>query len=147
MARIRLVEQEAYEFHYTVTLQPRDINYGGHLSNDAVVSLAGSARAGMFHCLGISELNLGDEKTGIIMADLAVNYKTEGYMFDKVTIDVHIGELISNGFRVFHRFKREDDLIALVEAGMITYNYNLKKIAAVPEIFLKLLTELKTTTN
>jgi len=139
MARTKLVEQEVYAFRYRVTLGPRDINYGGHLGNDAVVSLLGTARAVLFHSLGLSTLDLGDAGTGIIMSDLVVNYKATARMFDEITIDTHIGEFVRTGFRVFHRLRKKDLLIALAEAGMITYNYNLKKAAAVPEKFLKLM--------
>ncbi|MGV8057338.1 MAG: acyl-CoA thioesterase [Smithellaceae bacterium] len=142
MARIKLVEQEAYEFHYTVSVEPRDINAGGHLSNDALVSLLGTAKARMFQSLDLKPFNLDDGETGIIMSDLAVNYKAQAYLFDKITIETHIGEFFRTGFRMFHRLKRDDVLVALAESGMITYNYNMEKIVAVPETFLKLIKRL-----
>src|SRR3989337_4016867 len=83
MPLIRLSEQLSYEFHYTTRLEPRDINYGGHLGNDALVSLAGSARAEALHAIGLREQDLGDGHTGIIMSDLAVNFRAEAFMFDE----------------------------------------------------------------
>jgi len=137
LSRIKLVEQQEYEFHFTVTLQPRDINVGGHMGNDALVSLVGAARADIFHSMGMSELDLGSAQIGIIMSDLVVNYLAEAFLFDELFIDTHIGELGRNGFRLFHRVTRKETLIALVETGLVTFNYISKKVVSVPEMLLK----------
>jgi acyl-CoA thioesterase FadM len=123
-----------------VTLQPRDINYAGHLGNDTLISLVGAARADMFRSMGMSELDLGDGQTGIIMSELAVNYKAEAFMFDEFLIDTHIGELGRSGFRLFHRVTKKT-VIALIETGLSTFNYALKKVVPVPETFLKALAQ------
>ena len=140
MPRIRLREQLSYEFHYTTRLESRDINYGGHLGNDALVSLVGSARVDALHSLGLREVNLGDGKTGIIMADLVVNFRAEGFLFDEIVIDTHVGEFSSNRFRIFHRVTKGDIVIALVETGLKTFNYTAREVAPVPDTFLKALT-------
>ncbi|MDD3846507.1 MAG: thioesterase family protein [Syntrophorhabdaceae bacterium] len=137
MPRVKLQEQRMYEFTIPMTLHPRDINYGGHLGNDSLVTLAGTARAQMFHSMGFSEGDLGDGKTGIIMADLAVNYRAEAFIFDEIHIDTHIGEMRSGGFRIFHRVMKADTLIALTEAGVVTFDYTTHRIAHVPEVFTK----------
>lgn len=139
MPQIRLKEQLCYEFHYKTRLEPRDINYGGHLGNDMLVSLAGSARADALYCLGLKEVNLGDGHTGIIMSDLVVNFRAEAFMFDEIVIDTHIGEFTDNGFRIFHRIARGEIVIALVETGIKTFNYIIREVAPVPEAFLKAL--------
>lgn len=143
MARIKLNEQESYEFHFTARLQPRDINYGGHLGNDSLVSLLGTARVNMLLSLGVSEGQLGDGQTGVIMSDLAVNFRAEAFMHDEIVIDTHLGEFSRTGFRIFHRLKKEAALIGLAETGMITFNYSARKIAPVPDVFLKMLEEWK----
>jgi acyl-CoA thioesterase FadM len=137
MPRIKLQEQPVYEFHYDVTIQVGDLNYGGHLSNDALVGLLHEARVNLLHGLGLSEKEIGDGQTGLIMADLVVNFKAEGFLFDLLQIDSHIGEFSRNGFRVFHRVVRGDDLVALAETGMVTFNYAERRIAPVPEAFIR----------
>jgi len=140
---MRLVEQGEYQFHYTLTLQPRDINYGGHMGYDALVSLVGVARVHMFRSLGFTELNLGDDQTGMLMSDLSVSYKAEAFMFDELQIDTHIGEFSRRGFRIFHRVKKGETIVALVETGMVTFNHKARKIAPVPETFLNALAQKK----
>jgi acyl-CoA thioester hydrolase len=142
MPRVKLTEQSTYEFSFPVTLMPRDINYGGHLGNDALVILLGSARVNMLHSMGFSEGDLGDKETGTIMSDLVVNYKAEAFLLDELRIDTHIGEVQPGNFRIFHRIVRNDTLIALAETGIVVFNYAQRKIGRVPDIFKKKLQEV-----
>lgn len=143
MPRVKLEEQPEYEFHYEVTLQVRDINYGGHLGNDALIGLLHEARLNLFRGLGCNEMTLGDGQTGIILGDLVVNYRAEGFMFDRLSIDSHLGEIGRNNFRIFHRITRDDTLIALAETGIVTFNYRERKIAPVPEDFIQRLQQYR----
>jgi acyl-CoA thioesterase FadM len=139
MPRIKLSEQEVYEFQSSFQVRPQDINYGGHVGNDNLISLVGAARAHLFHSLGFSELDLGDRQTGIIITDLVVNYKAEAFLFDELLIETHIGEVAPKRFRMFHRIRKDMKLIALVETGFATYNYETKKTTPIPTSFLKCL--------
>jgi acyl-CoA thioesterase FadM len=137
MPRTRLVQQETYEFRSSVSVQPRDVNYGGHLGNDALIALVGTARALVFHAVGLSELDLGDGRTGIVMTDLAVNYKAEGYLFDELLIETHVGEITRTGFRLFHRVTKGGRLLALVDTGFVAFNYASRRVVPVPRAFVK----------
>ena len=137
MPRIKLKEQEVYEFRSSVQIRPRDINYAGHMGNDSLITLVGDARAQLFHSLGLSEMDLGDRQTGIIITDLAVNYKAEAFMFDELIIETHLDEFAHKGFRMFHRISKDSKLIALVETGFVAYNYAAKKAVPLPASFLK----------
>jgi acyl-CoA thioester hydrolase len=133
MPRTKLTELPVYKFRYAITLQPRDINYGGHLGVDSLVSIVGTARAYIFKSVGLSELNLGDNKTGMIMTDFVINLKAEGFMFDSLEVYSHVGELTKNGFRFFHKVTRGASIIALVESGFLAFDYTAEKVTRVPE--------------
>ena len=137
MPRIELKEQEIYEFQSSIQVRPQDINYAGHMGNDNLISMVGDARARLFHSLGISEMDLGDSKTGIIITDLAVNYRGETFMFDELLIETHLGEFVQKGFRMFHRILKDSKLIALVETSFVAYSYEAKKTVPLPPSFLK----------
>ena len=139
MPQVKLSERDTYEFQYSLQVRPQDVNYGGHLGNDNLITLVGAARAYLFHSLGLSELDLGEPRTGIIITDMVVNYKAEAFMFDELIIETRIDEVVQKGFRMFHRVRRDTKLIALVETGFVTYNYATKKTAPVPAAFLKCL--------
>jgi acyl-CoA thioester hydrolase len=137
MPRIKLKEQEVYEFRFPIKVRPQDINYAGHMGNDSLISLVGDARAQLFHSLGLSEMDLGDSQTGIIIADLIVNYKAEAFMFDELLIETHLDEFVQKGFRMFHRIRKDSKVIALVETGFAAYNYLSKKTVPLPASLLK----------
>ena len=137
MPRIKLKRQDNYEFLYKKNLSVRDINYGGHLGNDAVVSIIHEARLDLLKQLGFTELNLGDGKTGIIMADLVVNYIEEAFMFDQINVMSHIDEITSASFRIFHNFTKKDSTIILAETGIIAFDYSIRRVTEIPDIFLK----------
>ncbi len=139
MPQVRLLEREVYEFQTPMQVRPQDINFSGHMGNDSLVSLVGAARAYLFRSMGLSELDLGDRQTGIIITDMAVNYRAEAFMFDELLVDTHIGEVVPKGFRMFHRVRRNTEVIALVETGFLAYNYAVKKTVPVPAPFLEYL--------
>jgi acyl-CoA thioester hydrolase len=139
MPRVKLQEQLEYEFRHDLTVRVTDINYGGHLGNDSLVGLIHEARVHLMHDLGCNEDDLGDHKIGLIMADLVVNFVREGFLFDKLRIDSHIGEITHSSFRIFHRVVKVGELIALAETGMIAFNYSDRKIALLPRKFLQTL--------
>ena len=139
MPRIKLQEQPRYEFQYEVALQPRDVNTAGHLGHEIMIVLVHGARADLLRFLGFSEMDLGDGQTAIIMSDLAVNYQGEGFMFDVLRIESHVGEIARSSFRLFHRVTRGDKILALVETGFLAFNYREHKIVHVPQTFLKAL--------
>ena len=137
MPRIKLEEKEKYEFEYKVILQVNDINYGGHLSNDALISLIHETRLNLLKDMGLKETDLGDGYTGMIMSDLGVNYKMEGFMFDEILIKSHIGEIKNNTFRIFHKLLKKDRIFALVETGFAAFDYKERKIVSIPGMFIE----------
>ena len=105
------------------------------MGHDSVVRIAHEARVHLFRLLGVAENNLGDDRTGIIIGDLVVTYAGEGFLFDKLQVDSHVGEIGRSNFRMFHRLKRGETLIALVETGLIAFNYAARVIVPIPEVF------------
>jgi acyl-CoA thioester hydrolase len=141
MPRIKLAEREVYEIRSSLQVRPQDVNYAGHVGNDSLISLVGAARAQLFRSLGLSELDLGDRQTGLIITDLIVNYKAEASMFDDLLVETHLDEFAEKGFRMFHRVRKDLTLIALVETGFAAYNYAAKKTSPLPASFLKRLAD------
>ena len=139
MPRVKLKEQPTYEFSHEVSVRVTDLNYGAHLANNALVGMISEARAQLFHNLGCSEFDLGDQRTGIIMGDLVVNFKAESLLFDTLQIDSHLGEVNRKGFRIFHRFTRNKQLVALAETGIVTFDYGERRSTPIPKTFLRTL--------
>ena len=77
------------------------------------------------------------------MGDLAFLYCGEGHLFDKLLLDSHVGEVKRSSFRMFHRLVRDDTLIALVETGLMAYDYTLRAIAPFPDAFKRSLRQYR----
>jgi acyl-CoA thioester hydrolase len=135
MPHITLREQPHYEFTYQITIQAGHINYRGHVGHDSIVRILDEARANMFHALGISELNLGDGKTGVITGDMVVNYKSEGFIYQTLVVESQVGEISPDAFTVFQRIKQDGRLVALTEAGLIGFDYKTHATVPIPETF------------
>lgn len=143
MARIKLAPLDQYQGVYKTAVEVTDLNYGNHLGNDALVGIIHRARVHFLQRIGASENNLGDKKTGILLADLVVNYKGEGFLFDKLGVDSSIGEVRSKGFRMFHRITAgQDRLIALAEVGIVAFDYHKRKVVRIPEPFFSKISNL-----
>lgn len=134
MPRLRLKPLEQYPFRKKITVRVTDLNYGGHLGNDSLLSLIHEARLAFLASSGFSELNCGG--ISLTMGDAAIVYQGEAYAGDILNIDVAAGEPSRSGFRLFYRVTRPCDgkKIALVETGMVCYDYQDKKIKPLPEV-------------
>ena len=118
-----------------------DINYGNHVGNDAFVSLIHEARVQWLAQHHFTELNAAG--TGLIMGDLAVEFKGESFYGDELTIDITAEQTSKLTFDLFYRLtaKRNSSgiLIAHAKTGMVCYDYEKKKPALIPAGLLELL--------
>ena len=137
MPRAILTEQKGYEFSHSLTVRTTDINYVGHLGNEALLGLVHEARARFLKVLNFNTMIDDGQQVGLIIADMVVNFRSEAFAFDQLTIDCLIGELREKSFRLFHRIRREQQLIALIETGMMTFAYRDKSVVGLPGEFLK----------
>ena len=118
-----------------------DINYGGHLGNDAVLSIAHEARLRFLKQHNFTELNVGG--AGIIMVDAAVQYKAEGFYGDIILVEIAVTDITGVGCDFVYRCtnKNTGTVIAIVKTGIVFYDYDKKKVVSVPERFKSALTE------
>jgi len=131
MARIRINMPDKNLTEVKVLVRISDINYGNHLGNDSLVSIIHEARILWLKSLNYSELNI--EGTGLIMSDLAVEYKNESFYGDELTIAIFAGEISPVSFELYYLITNQDEkLIAKAKTGMVFFDYELKKVTAIP---------------
>lgn len=136
MARIQLNFSENLPFSTEITLTIRDINYGGHMGNEVVLSLAHEARIRYLASLGFSEMNI--DGIGLIMSDAAVVYQAEAFCGDILRIDVGCEAFARCGCDLVYRITRPKDArpIALVKTGIVFFDYATRKVQEIPQAFL-----------
>jgi acyl-CoA thioesterase FadM len=133
MGRVKLVLPKELSFQTEIKLRISDINYGGHLGNDAVLSLIHEARLQFLDSLGYTEKDV--EGFGIIMTDSAIVYKTQGFYGDTAVIYVGTDEFNDYGCDIFYKLvnKETGKEIARAKTGIVLFDYDKQKVAKLPE--------------
>jgi acyl-CoA thioesterase FadM len=107
-----------------------DINYGGHVGNDAILSVIHESRMQWLASAGLTELEVGGH--GLIMADVMIAYRGESFYGDVLNVELYADEVTQRSFDLVYRIRtlREGQEVAIAEAktGMICFDYKLRKI-------------------
>ena len=135
MSRVKLHVPENKIALLTIPVRINDINYGNHVGNDAFVSIIHEARMQWLHQYGFTELNI--EGTGLILADLIVEFKNESFYGDSIDVTIAVGEISKVSFELYYHLETKRDsesvVLAFAKTGMVCYDYAAKKITAVTE--------------
>lgn len=135
MARIKIALPEKFSFNCKINIRITDINYGGHVGNDAFLSIIHEARMQFLRFHGYSEMNLAG--VSLIMADAAIEFKGELFYGDIVTVSVTATDFSKAAFDLVYLLEKDFEgkkkTIGAAKTGMICYNYGSKKIVTVPE--------------
>ncbi|MBK7289782.1 MAG: thioesterase family protein [Chitinophagaceae bacterium] len=137
MARIKIALPEQFSFSCQIAVRITDINYGGHVGNDTILTIVHEARMQFLNSLGFTEMNFGG--IGMIMSDAAIEFKNELFYGETVIASVVVSDISKIGFDLIYKLEKEEDkkIVAIAKTGMICYDYTSKKITAIPEIALK----------
>ena len=134
MARTRLQLPASFSFSTLLPVRITDVNYGGHVGNDTILTLLHEARVQFLQSLGFSELNFGG--AGLIMSDAVIEFKNELFYGNPLTAYVTADEFTRVSFDIFYRLVVAKDgkemLIATAKTGMVCYDYDARKVMAVP---------------
>ena len=135
MQRIKLTLPDQFPFSASVPIRITDLNYGGHLGNDALLTLLHEARMQYLHHYGYTELRFAG--TGLIIADVAIEYKLEIKYGDIIKIYVAATDFDKIGFDIFYKvvlLRAEGEMLAAkAKTGMICFDYDAGKKVTVPE--------------
>jgi acyl-CoA thioester hydrolase len=137
MPRPRIDLPPEFHFRTELTIRINDVNYGGHMGNDAALSLLHEARVRMLKEEGWTELNI--EGIGFMMTDATVLYKSEAFQGDDVVIEISVTDLSNAGCDFTYRMtqKRSGREIVRARTGVVFFDYALRKIAPVPSGFAR----------
>jgi acyl-CoA thioester hydrolase len=135
MPRVEIELPASFVFRTQIPIRIGDINYGGHLGNDAVLAIAQEARVRLLRDHGFTELDVGG--VGLVMADAAVVYRAEGRYGMVLDVDVAAADVRSRGFELVYRLAdaASGAEIARVKTGILFFDYGARKIARMPEAF------------
>ena len=135
MPRIQIDLPERFVYSTELTLYLSHMNYAGHLDNALLLSLVSEARARFFKSLGYSELNV--DGVGIVVADAAVQYKSEAFHAEVMVVGMSAADFGSKGCDLLwcmHE-KSSQREVARGKTGIVFFDYAARKVAPVPVSF------------
>lgn len=141
MARIKLQLPKTFSFSTEIPVRITDLNYGGHLANDSILSLIHEARMQFLKSAGYTELEFAG--VGLIMADAAIEFKSEAFYGDVLRVYVTAGEFSKVGFDLYYEIisVKDETAVAHAKTGMVCFDYAKRKVVSVPEEARKQLSE------
>jgi YbgC/YbaW family acyl-CoA thioester hydrolase len=118
-----------FAFSYRVSIG--DINYGGHVSNAAVLTMFQDARLAFLAQLGpFSETEVGG--CGLIMPEAHLYYRQEMFHGDQLQIGVWITSLKRSAFTLEYRITRAGVVTAEGSTVMVCFDYQQRKPCRMP---------------
>lgn len=128
-------------FRTAIPVRIGDVNYGGHVGNDAFLSLMHEVRMRWLRSKGYDELNAGG--VSLIMADVMIAYKAEAFYGDELEAAVYADEITSTSFDLLYRFStmRDGVLRDVIHAktGMVCFDYQARRIRPVTDALRSLI--------
>lgn len=138
MNRIKINLPEHFPFSTRLQIRVTDLNYGGHVGNDTVLSILQEARQQFLQSRGYTELQV--EEYGLIMADAMVEYKKEMNHLDQIRIDIVATDFDKMGFDLYYRVvieKNGEEILAVrAKTGMMLFDYTTRKKASMTDTIM-----------
>lgn len=135
MPRVKINLPNSFLFETDIKVRISDINYGGHLGNDSVLSIIHEARYRFFNYLGYkNEISIDGCST--IQADVAIAYKGEAFHGDTIRVRVGIEDIGRKSFDILYRLTCGEKEIAHAKTGIAMFDYQKNKVVNIPEPFL-----------
>jgi acyl-CoA thioesterase FadM len=138
MARLKLEMPHEFDFSTDIQVCIDNINYGGHLGNDSLLSLIHEARIRFLEKYGFTESDISG--VGIIMVDTAILYKSESFHGDVLTFEVAVSDVDRVGcdfyYRVTNRGAGKE--VAQAKTGIVFFDYTSRKVVNTPAKFREL---------
>ncbi len=135
MARPSIEFPPVFPFSTHIPVRITDLNYGGHVGNDAILSLIHEARMQFLQHYGYSEKDLGG--TGTIMAEVQILFRNELFYGDKLQVHVAVTNLGRASFDILYQMQKEQEgkwiEVAHARTGMVCFDYERRRVTALPE--------------
>ncbi|MCO5975345.1 acyl-CoA thioesterase [Ideonella oryzae] len=136
MPRVTIHLPERLPFRTELPLLISQINHAGHLDNAQVLVLVSEARQRFLRWMGYrSETDI--EGLGIILADNAVQYRSESFYGEVMVIEMAADDFSRRGCDFVWRMteKLSGREVALGKSGVVFFDYSTRQVAEVPASF------------
>jgi 4-hydroxybenzoyl-CoA thioesterase len=135
MARIRIKLPARFAFSTDIALLVSHINYGNHLDNAQLLGIVSEARARFLKSMGYTELDI--EGLGIIVADAALQYRSEAFHGETMRVAMVVADFHAHGCDLQWQMTEAGSgrEVARGKTGIVFFDYRERRKVAVPEGF------------
>ena len=133
MARIKIDIPNNQLHTCEIPLRINDMNYGGHLGNDRVLTLMHEMRVDFLNKLGYrNELEI--EGVGLIVGDVAIQYMQEAFFPCTLHCILSVGDITSKSFELYYTLQQATNgpVIAKGKTGMVCFDYIKRRVTNLP---------------
>ncbi len=135
MPRIQIDLPESFLYTTELAVRASDLNYGAHVGHDAILTLLQEARIMFYRSLGFSSELSFEGSVGQIIADAALQYKSESFLGDVLVISIAVADITKVSFDMLYRIdnKNTGKEVARGKTGIVCFDYERRKVASIPE--------------
>lgn len=144
MARIQLDLPRKFLYSTDITVRVSDLNYGGHVGNDTMLTLLQEARIQFYRSMGFKDETSFEGAVGQIIVDAAVQYKAESFLGDVLEVQIGAEDFTKFGFDLLYLVKNKStgQEVAIAKTGIMCFDYSRRKLASIPVPLLSKLQSL-----
>lgn len=135
MPRIHVELPQHLRFSTDLPVLYSHLNPSDHLDNAQLLGLVSEARERFFNALGYTQRDV--EGLGIVVADAAVQYRSEAFHGETLAFAMDAHEFNRYGCDLAYcvREKTSGREVARGKTGIVFFDYSARKIAPVPASF------------
>ena len=135
MPRVKVGLPDKFLYSMERSVGISDLNYAKHLDSVAMVSILQEARLQFLANLGFTESNIYG--LGIVVTDMAVDYRSESFANDCLVIDVGISNINRYGFDIGMQVTNSalEAVVCNAKIGVVFFDFDRHKIAQVRPAF------------
>ncbi|MCY4017624.1 MAG: thioesterase family protein [Gammaproteobacteria bacterium] len=143
MPRIKLDPPDAFSFRMEKSVGLSDLNYARHLDSQSMLNILHEARLQYLASLGFTEENIFG--LGMVMTNLAVDFRSESFANDVLIIDVGIGKVNRYGIDICLKVTNSalDSVVCMAKMGVVLFDFDKHQMVPVPPQFKQLLQPLE----
>lgn len=136
MSRIKIELPEQFSFSCSIPVRISDINYGGHVGNDAILSILHEARLQFLKSHDWTEMDVAG--VSLIMSDVGIEFKGEAFYGETIIAAVTASDATRVGFHLYYKLTKQtadkEVIVALAKTGMVCFDYKSRKVVLLPEV-------------
>jgi YbgC/YbaW family acyl-CoA thioester hydrolase len=138
MPRLHINLPDKFLYSTDIAVRVSDLNYGGHVGNDTMLTLLQEARMQFYRSLGYKDETSFEGTVGQIIIDASVQYKSESFLGDILHIQIAAEDFTKFGFDLLYMVSNKSmgQEVARAKTGIACFDYTRRKVARIPESLL-----------